>query len=114
MRFVEDDKLEVRQEFVLAGSSREFGVKRLDCGDDDMERARRLRPRLTGPHPGDAQPGHLRTDAGPYLPPRFDRLLAQFVSVRHPEDAAVKAIVTHRFDNRLHGNARLARSGSAC
>ena len=108
MRFVEDDNPEVRQEFVLAGRSREFGVERLDRRDNDMESARLLRSRLTGPHPGNTQPGRLGTDARPHLPPSFNRLLAQFISVRHPENAAVKAIVTHRFNNRLHGNARLA------
>ena len=49
-------------------------------------------------------------DARPHLPPCLDRLFAQLVTVRDPEDATFKIIVTHRLDDCLHGDPRLART----
>ena len=114
MRLIEGDQLEVRQKFVVIALFREPRLERLDRRDDDMEIARRPRSRLSVPHPGDTKTRRLTADARPHLSPCFHGLLAQLVSVRYPKDTATEAVIAHGFNNRLHRDARLAPTRSAC
>ena len=53
----------------------------------------------------------MGSDVRPRLPKSFNGLLAQLLSVRYPKGTAVETILSNGLDDRLYGDARLARSG---
>ena len=111
MGLVEHQQLEFRQKFVPVRLPGNFRSQCLDSRDYDVSVGGGQRSGLAAPHPRYPQLRPLDSLAGPYFPPRFHRLLTQLVSVSDPQNASVKAVIPHSFNNRLHSDASFAGPG---
>ena len=110
MRLIENHQVRFQKKSVCIRVTLKSRPESLDSRNDDMILTRRQRSRLPVPHSGNLK-WCTSADIRPHLPPSLNRLFAKLIPVGDPDDAAGEVAFAHSVDNRLHGDARLARPG---